>query len=129
MNEPADAACIAASERIRGPLQFYDQWPTEFPWLCFEGGKMFCTVCMSQDSTSGQFVNGSTSFHKKSLIKHAERYSSQQFRTFSFFIMLIIGSVQHKSCMHILSGHTSAEQAQMSQLALLVRNAHAIANW
>ena len=42
--------------------------------------------------------------------------------------MLIIGSVQHKSCMHVLSGHTStAEQAQVSQLALLFRNAHAIA--
>ena len=68
MNEPADATCIAASERVRGRLQFYDQWLTEFPWLCFEDGKMFCTVCMSQDSTSGQFVNGSTSFHKHSLI-------------------------------------------------------------
>lgn len=110
MNEPADAACIADSERVRGPLQFYDQWPTEFPWLCFEGGKLFCTVCMSQDSTSGQFVNESTSFYKNSLISHAERYSSPQFHT----LMLIIGSVQHtcKSCMHVLSGHTStAEQA------------------
>ena len=42
--------------------------------------------------------------------------------------MFIIGSVQHKSCMHVLSGRTStAEQAQMSQVALLFRNAHAIA--
>ena len=39
--------------------------------------------------------------------------------------MLIIGSVQHKSCMHVLS--STAEQAQVSQLALLFRNAHAIA--
>ena len=85
---------------------------------------MFCTVCMSQDSTSGQFMKGSTNFHTHSLMKHAERYSSQQFSV----IMLIIGSVQHKSCMHVLSGHTStAKQAQVSQLALLFRNAHAIA--
>ena len=43
--------------------------------------------------------------------------------------MLIIGSVQHKSCMHVLSGHTStAEQDRcLNWLALLFRNAHAIA--
>ena len=42
--------------------------------------------------------------------------------------MLKIGSVQHKLCTDVLSGHTStAELAQVSQLALLFRNAHAIA--
>ena len=42
--------------------------------------------------------------------------------------MLKIGSVQHKMCTDVLSGHTStAELAQVSQLALLFRNAHAIA--
>ena len=63
MNEPADATCIAASEGVRGHPQFYDQWLTEFPWLCFEGGKMFFIACMSQDSASGLFVNGSTSLY------------------------------------------------------------------
>lgn len=103
MNEPADATCIAASERVHGLLPFYDQWLNQFLWLCFEDGMMFCTVCMSQDIRPT--CNGSTSYHKHSLIKHAERYTSQQFRV--FFIMLIIGSVQHKSCMHFLSRHTS----------------------
>ena len=47
-------------QRVRGCPQFYDQWLAEFPWLCFEGGMMFCTVCMPQDSsTSGQFDNDS----------------------------------------------------------------------
>ena len=42
--------------------------------------------------------------------------------------MLKIGSVQHKLCTDVLSGHTSiAELAQVSELALLFRNAHAIA--
>ena len=37
-------------------------------------------------------------------------------------------SIQHRSCMHTLSGNTStAEQAVMHRLALLFQNAHAIA--
>ena len=72
---------------------------------------MFCTVCTSQDSASGQFVKGREHQLSQTLIN----------------TMLIIGSVQHKSCMHVLSGHTStAEQAQVSQLALQFQNAPVI---
>ena len=111
--------------------QFRDQWLTAFPWLCFEEGKMFCMVCTSQDGTTGQFVDGSTSFHTHSLTKHAERYMYTCSCVPYTCIMPMLSkncSSQHNSCMHTLSGHTSrAEQSVMSRLAVLFRNAHAIA--
>ena len=64
---------------------FYDPWLVTFPWLLFEEGKMFCTVCISQEGTSGQFVDGSTNFRRCSLIDHAERYISTGLYTIEFF--------------------------------------------
>ena len=84
MDKPADAACIAANEHIRGPVQFDDHWLTELPWLRFEGGKMFCNVCMSQDRPICEWEY---QLSQALIIKHAERYSSQQFCV--FFLLLI----------------------------------------
>ena len=119
----------ATTSTCKPARQFKDQWLTAFPWLLFEEGKMFCTVCTSQEGTSGQFVDGSTSFRRYSLSHHAERYISTGLYTIeSIYYLPENNSIQHKSCMHTLSGHTSnAEHAVMQRLALLFRNAHAIA--
>ena len=66
----------ATTSMCEPACQFRDQWLTVFPWLLLEEGKMFCTVCSSQEGTSGQFVDGSTSFRRYSLTHHAERYIS-----------------------------------------------------
>ena len=66
----------ATTSTCKPARQFKDRWLTAFPWLLFEEGKMFCTVCASQEGTSGQFVDGSTSFRRYSLSHHAERYIS-----------------------------------------------------
>ena len=69
------------------------------------------------------------SFCRYSLSHHAERYISTGLYTIeSIYYLPENNSIQHKSCMHTLSGHTSkAEHAVMQRLALLFRNAHAIA--
>ena len=62
-----------------GPgYQFRDQSQTAFPWLRFEKGKMFYMVCTSQVGTTGEFIDGNTSFSRYSLTHHAERYMCAQ---------------------------------------------------
>ncbi|KAL5466710.1 hypothetical protein EMCRGX_G030858 [Ephydatia muelleri] len=50
----------ATTSTCKPPRQFKDRWLTAFPWLLFEGA--------SQERTSGQFVDGSTSFCSEALL-------------------------------------------------------------
>ena len=75
---------LVSTSTCKPACLFYDPWLVTFPWLLFEEGKMFCTVCVSQEGTSGQFFDSSTNFCRCSLIDHAERYISTGLYTIEF---------------------------------------------